>query len=133
MNFKGHVQGGVVVIDEPTAELLDGTEVEIRVVTPADGACTVPSPLLKYLGAADELPPDASQTIDRHLRGRSEFMRQLEVASQIVQSWPAWKRGHLEQSNRTTNSIPRRVEVAQPNDGQIGATTDKCSDDAPSH
>lgn len=64
MNFKGHVEGGVVVVDEPTAELPDGTEVEIRVITPANRCSTVPSPLLKYLGAADDLPPDASQTID---------------------------------------------------------------------
>jgi hypothetical protein len=69
MSFKGHVQGGVVVVDEPTAELPDGTEVEIRVIAPAIPSSTVPSPLLKYLGAADDLPPDASQTIDQHLYG----------------------------------------------------------------
>lgn len=125
MNFKGHVQGGMVVIDGSTNGLPDGAEVEIRVITTEPKSETVPSPLLKYIGAADDLPPDASQTIDRHLRGRSEFMRQLEAASKIVESWPAWKRGHLEQSNRTTNSVPRVVEVAQPNEDRTGVITDE--------
>ncbi len=123
MNFKGRVQGGMVVIDGSTACLPDGTEVEIRVVTTVPKSETLPSPLLKYIGAADDLPPDASQTTDQHLHGRRDFMRQLEAASKIVQSWPAWKRGHLEQSNRATNSVPRAVEVEQPNDDRIGVIT----------
>ncbi len=50
-------------------------------------------------------------------------MQQLEAVSQVVQNWPAWKRGHLELSNRSTNSVPRAVEVEQPNDDRIGVIT----------
>ena len=69
MYFKGHVQGGMVVVDAPAADLPEGTEVEIRVVAAVQKSDAAPSPLLKYVGAADDLPPDASQTVDQHLYG----------------------------------------------------------------
>lgn len=70
MTARGMVQGGVVVLDE-TVPLPEGAIVEVRVLQPQ-----APNPgrdaLLRFAGVVDDLPPNASETIDRVLYGSAE-------------------------------------------------------------
>lgn len=74
MTFKGHVQNGVVVFDEP-ATIPEGTVVEVVVcqvshqVSQSDDS-TAPSlwdRLKDVAGKADGLPADASTRVDHYL------------------------------------------------------------------
>ena len=38
-----------------------------------------------------------------------EFRQELEKARQLVESWPEWKRGILDQSSSPTVRVPRPV------------------------
>lgn len=70
----GVVQGGVVVLDSPTA-LADGTRVSVVPTVPGTES---PSPdgtaqmLLKYVGVGDELPEDMARNHDHYLHGREK-------------------------------------------------------------
>ena len=69
MTFCGHVQGGVIVLDG-AAQLPDGVAVEVRVIGPSQKSLEARKALMKFSGIADDLPPDASSTVDRVLYGR---------------------------------------------------------------
>jgi hypothetical protein len=76
MTYRGHLQNGVVVIDEPT-DLPDGAEVEVhplaRVARGPEGArpCrTLAEVLGPVIGKAKGLPPDAAVNLEHYLYGR---------------------------------------------------------------
>lgn len=64
---------------------------------------------------------------------REDFLKHLEEASKIVNSWPAWKRNILKYSSRATNDIPRQpvlqgeYNMARPN----YLLCDKCGEKIP--
>jgi hypothetical protein len=70
MSFKGHVENGVVVFDEP-ATLPEGTVVEVvvREVVQADVPVgpSLWDRLKDVAGKANGLPPDASTRVDHYL------------------------------------------------------------------
>ena len=68
MTLRGHIQGGVIVLDGDS-QLPEGTVVEVRVLQTRPPADTETSPLLKYMGIVKDLPPDASASVDRVLYG----------------------------------------------------------------
>lgn len=59
MVYRGRIQNGHVVLDPP-GRLPEGAEVEVIV----SQATPTPSPLMRYAGQAQDLPGDASETID---------------------------------------------------------------------
>jgi hypothetical protein len=65
MTYRGHVQNGVVVLDEP-AKLPDGTSVDVQPVPPPEP--TLGEKLLKYAGIV-EGPPDLAINHDHYLYG----------------------------------------------------------------
>jgi hypothetical protein len=67
MTYRGHVKGGVVVLEKP-ASLPDGTQVTVEPITPAEGK-TLGKRLMKFAGKAKGLPPDASRNHDHYLYG----------------------------------------------------------------
>jgi hypothetical protein len=76
MTYKGHVENGKVVFDEP-APLAEGTRVRIEVaagVVPEvdSGDGDVPSlaeRLASVIGTAEGLPEDAAENLDHYLYG----------------------------------------------------------------
>ena len=69
MTLSGHIENGKVVLDTNTP-LPEGARVEIYVMKPRKSDPLAMNPeLRKYFGMADDLPPDASQSIDRVLYG----------------------------------------------------------------
>jgi hypothetical protein len=69
MTLSGRIENGKVVLDTNTP-LPEGAKVEIYVIKPRPtGPLTMNPDLKKYFGMADDLPPDASQSIDRVLYG----------------------------------------------------------------
>lgn len=79
MTYRGHIEKGVVVLDEPV-QLRDGTRVEIFV--PAEnranaGASCGPSHAISerlkpFIGMANGLPADAAVNHDHYSYGASE-------------------------------------------------------------
>jgi hypothetical protein len=75
MVYRGHVKGGVVVLESAHA-LPDGTEVRVEAVT-AEGdrpqldenGQTLGEKLMKYAGKAVGLPEDAALNHDHYLYG----------------------------------------------------------------
>jgi hypothetical protein len=68
MVYRGHVQGGSVVIDD--ACLPEGTQVEIRIVPESvGGEPSAVRPWLQFAGSIDNLPSEASGQIDQTLYG----------------------------------------------------------------
>ena len=69
MVLRGRIEGGKVVLDD-TAPLPEGAKVEVHILKTIEkqplGA--VPD-IMKFAGIADNLPPDASVSIDRVLYG----------------------------------------------------------------
>jgi len=68
MTYRGHVEDGRVVLDEPT-QLPEGAEVKIEVVQDGDGKPTIWGKLLKLAGTVEGLPPDMAQEHDHYLYG----------------------------------------------------------------
>ncbi|MEX2173184.1 MAG: hypothetical protein WD872_02405 [Pirellulaceae bacterium] len=68
MTLHGHIRGGFVVLDV-VPNLPEGTAVEVRVVETAPAASARQSVLLKYAGIVEDLPEDASASVDRVLYG----------------------------------------------------------------
>jgi hypothetical protein len=66
MDFRGHIQGGVVVLDEPAA-LPEGTPVTVRV---EQAAATPAGQGLEKLAGLAELPADAAEKHDQYRRSR---------------------------------------------------------------
>lgn len=67
MSLGGTVRNGVVVLDEPR-DLREGTRVKVVVVDDAPQQGTL-SGLLKYAGAASDLPADMAAQHDHYLHG----------------------------------------------------------------
>ncbi len=67
MTLKGHVQGGVVVLDE-AVELPDGTEVQVEVAGGRDET-VLGKKLMAYAGRAKGLPRDLAAQHDHYLHG----------------------------------------------------------------
>lgn len=73
MTYKGHVQNGAIVLDEPM-RLPEGTpvKIELAVETHAPGKGSAPSFGERYaevLGKACSLPEDAAENHDHYLYG----------------------------------------------------------------
>jgi hypothetical protein len=68
MTYRGHVKNGQIALDEP-AELPDGAEVKIEVVTSGNGEPTVWTSLMELAGTVEGLPPDMAQNHDHYLYG----------------------------------------------------------------
>lgn len=73
MTYKGHVEKGLVVFDEPMP-LADGTEVRVEVLASVLVDETAPLPslaehLAAFIGKAKSLPPDAAENHDHYLYG----------------------------------------------------------------
>jgi hypothetical protein len=67
MTYRGRVQGGVVVLSDPSS-LAEGTEVEVAPVNAA-GEATWADVLKDVIGAAKGLPADSSRNHDHYLYG----------------------------------------------------------------
>jgi len=72
MTLKGHVEKGVVVLDEP-ADLREGDEVRVqlsrRAEAPEEDAPTLYDQLKDVIGIAEGLPPDLAENHDHYLHG----------------------------------------------------------------
>jgi hypothetical protein len=72
MTYRGHVRGGVVVIDAPTSPP-EGATVEVRLTTDSTDVSqrgeTLADLLGDLAGRAVDLPPDASENHDHYLYG----------------------------------------------------------------
>ncbi len=73
MTYKGHVENGVIVLDEP-ADLPDGAQVSIDVRVIPEGAedekiPTLAELLAPFIGKAVGLPEDAAENHDHYLYG----------------------------------------------------------------
>jgi len=70
MTYRGHVENGVVVFDEPAA-LLEGAQVRVEVLPnktlSSDEPATLNDRLRDVIGAGHGLPPDASLNVDHYL------------------------------------------------------------------
>ena len=86
MEYRGHVENGKVILDEP-ALLPDGTEVSVhplatarkrrnrgdaKATKHARERLTVTKRLLRYAGCIDDLPSDASRNLDHYLYGHAK-------------------------------------------------------------
>jgi len=75
MTYRGHVENGTVVLDQP-AELPDGAQVEVHLVEAAADADTqeervptVAERLAPFIGRLKGLPSDLSANHDHYLYG----------------------------------------------------------------
>ena len=77
MSYRGHIQNGVIVLDEPKG-LPEGAEVRVHLVStpivepiPDDGQKrpTLYERLKPFIGCVDDLPPDMSVNLDHYLYG----------------------------------------------------------------
>ena len=53
------------------------------------------------------------------------FMEHLKTASEIVQSWPEWKRGILAGTTVSMNTQPREVVDTAQHTTTVGSSTDE--------
>jgi predicted DNA-binding antitoxin AbrB/MazE fold protein len=68
MMYRGHVEKGVVVLDEPVS-LPEGAEVEVQVAPAQAQEPTLGEKLMKYAGKAKGLPADLARNHDHYLYG----------------------------------------------------------------
>jgi len=68
MTYRGHMEKGVVVFDEPV-DLPNGTEVNVKLAPPPERR-TLAERLGGVIGAAKGLPPDLARNHDHYLHGR---------------------------------------------------------------
>ncbi len=68
MTYKGHVENGAVVLDEPVS-LPDGTEVRVEPVRRADRWEGLREGLLKLAGTVEGMPSDMARNHDHYLHG----------------------------------------------------------------
>jgi hypothetical protein len=69
MTYRGHIKGGVVVLDEPV-DLPEGTEVRIEPAIPDEKDLeSLREGLLKFAGIAKGLPSDLAKNHDHYLHG----------------------------------------------------------------
>jgi len=65
MSFEGHIENGVVVLDQPVS-LPNGTPVRVEVVAPRK---TLAERFKNVIGAAVDLPEDMAKNHDHYLHG----------------------------------------------------------------
>jgi hypothetical protein len=68
MSFEGHVQNGVVVLDNGQ-QLPDGTRVEVVVREMPGAKPALRDRLLKLAGTVDDLPADMARNHDHYIHG----------------------------------------------------------------
>lgn len=76
MTYRGHIDKGVVVLDEPI-DLEDGTLVRVEVIQdsvtiPVSSRRSLAERLAPAIGKAQTLPPDASEQHDHYLYAASK-------------------------------------------------------------
>lgn len=69
MTYRGHVQNGVVVFDEPTP-LPDGVRVHIEPAETEEEFPPLSERLKDAIGIIDDLPPDMAEQHDHYIHGR---------------------------------------------------------------
>ena len=67
MVYRGHVKGGVVVLD-PDIRLPEGTEVRVELIQPSPRK-TLAEQLGDLIGSVPDLPPDMAEQHDHYLHG----------------------------------------------------------------
>jgi hypothetical protein len=67
MEYRGRVQGGVVLFEEAVPP--DGAIVRVEVVEAASGEPTIWQKLRKYSGTVNDLPSDMAQNHDHYIHG----------------------------------------------------------------
>lgn len=68
MTYRGHVENGVVVLDEP-AKLPEGAEVRIELAEPAEER-TLYEQMKDVIGIVDGLPSDFAEQHDHYIHGK---------------------------------------------------------------
>jgi hypothetical protein len=76
MTYRGHVENGVVVLDE-RVELPEGLQVQVVLPVPAvrdeplldENGETLGQKLLRFAGRAEGMPEDAATNLDHYLYG----------------------------------------------------------------
>jgi hypothetical protein len=68
MTYRGHVENGIVVLDDAVA-LPEGASVQVDLVSEEAGA-TLYERLKSVIGKAQGLPPDAALNVDHYLYGQ---------------------------------------------------------------
>jgi hypothetical protein len=66
--YQGHIQNGVVVLDE-TSDLPEGARVQVALVPPAAEGGTLGERLMKFAGKLEGLPPDLARNHDHYSHG----------------------------------------------------------------
>lgn len=74
MTYRGHVENGVVVFDEPVA-LPDGAQVNVQ-LDPDPKRRTLSERLRGVIGTAKGLPPDLAENHDHYLHGRPKHKKE---------------------------------------------------------
>lgn len=72
MTYSGHVENGVIVLDEQPIALPEGTKVRVELVAPSQPQRSIADRLQKIIGKAEGLPADAASRIDDYLYGDAE-------------------------------------------------------------
>lgn len=67
MTYRGHIQNGVVILDEQLS-LPDGTEVRIEPVVPTPRR-TLAEQFADVIGTVPDLPADMAQQHDHYIHG----------------------------------------------------------------
>jgi hypothetical protein len=66
--YRGHIQNGVVVLDE-TTDLPEGARVQVALAPSATEAGTLGERLMKFAGRLEGLPPDLARNHDHYSHG----------------------------------------------------------------
>ncbi len=68
MTYRGHIENGVVVLDEPV-ELPEGAEVRVDLADEDNDLAELRQGLLRFAGVAEGLPSDMARNHDHYLHG----------------------------------------------------------------
>jgi len=68
MTFRGHMQNGVVILDEP-AVLPEGCAVRVELEQPADDIRSLREGLLAFAGTVTDWPQDMARNHDHYIHG----------------------------------------------------------------
>jgi hypothetical protein len=66
--YHGHVENGVVILDESPG-LPDGAEVQVALLPTGAAESSLGSRLMKFAGKLEGLPPDLARNHDHYLHG----------------------------------------------------------------
>jgi len=69
MTLRGHIQNGMVVLDEPIA-LPEGSIVKVEPINVPDDIVSLREALLKLAGTVDGLPEDLAENHDYYIHGK---------------------------------------------------------------